>query len=304
MPEVTDIVTVPNASLITSNETILKTAIEGIGKVVTLRAETLALIQTGMRVQTVIDDIAADLEIAGTLTIDSPDMLEEAQAIAGRLANACADSGVIETERKALTSPFNDLAKKVNEGYNAPRSYISAVLDGVKKKILAYNAEQRRIAQEAEAKAQAERERVAREAAEKEAQAQRDAQALLQQAQEAQQKGSDITASALMQQAAVKVDEARQEATVAVAALHTRSVSASVAQAKGVRGTWKGVVTDKAALIKHVAQLLEKGDASLLYLLDVNQSNLNTLAALQKEGMSLPGAKPEFVESLSVRKAA
>lgn len=305
MPEVTDIVTVPNADLITSNETVLKTAIEGIGKVVTLRPDTLALIQTGMQVQTVIDDIATDLEIAGTLTIDSAEMLEEATAIAGRLANACADSGVIETERKALTSPFNDLNKKINEGYNAPRNYITGVLNSVKAKILAYNAEQRRLAALKAAEDEAERLKTAKEAADREAKANADANALLQQAQEAQAAGSDIAASALMQQASVKVDEARQEATTAVMAMHTRTVySGGGGTAKGVRGKWKAEVTDKAALIKHIAAQLAQGDASLLHLLDVNESQLNKVADLQKEGLKLPGVKPVHVESLAVRKAA
>lgn len=304
MPEVTDLVTVPNADLITANETVLKSAIEGIGKVIVLRPESLALASTGLRVQTVIDDIAADLEIAGTLTIDSADMLAEAEAIAGRLASACADSGAIELERKALTSPFNDLVKKVNEGYNAPRNYVTGVLNSVKAKILAYNAEQRRIAAEAEAAERAERERLAREAADREAQANRDAQALLQQAQDAQAQGSDVAASALMQRAAVRADEARQSATVAVAALHTRSIVAPAAKAKGVRGTWKGVVTDKAALIKHIAAQMEKGDESLLHLVDINATNLNKLAGMQEAALKLPGTRPEFTESLSVRKAA
>ena len=38
---------------------------EGIGKVVTLRAETLALIASGRQVQTVIDDISAQIETFG-----------------------------------------------------------------------------------------------------------------------------------------------------------------------------------------------------------------------------------------------
>lgn len=305
MSEVTDIVTIPNADLITSNETVLKAAIEGIGKVVTLRAETLALIQTGMRVQTVIDDIATDLEIAGTLTIDSAEMLAEAESIAGRLANACADSGVIETERKALTSPFNDLNKKINEGYNAPRNFVTGVLNSVKAKILAYNAEQRRIAAEKEAEDEAERLKTAKEAADREAKANAEANALLQQAQEAQAAGSDITASALMQQASVKVDEARQQATTAVTAMHTRTVySGGGGTAKGVRGKWTGEVTDKGALVKHIAAQLATGDEGLLHLLDVNTSNLNKLADLQRAGMKVPGAKPVFTESLAVRKAA
>lgn len=305
MSEVTDIVAIPAATEVTAHAAVLKTAINGIGSIVTLRPESLALAQTGVQVQALLDKIAPDLEIASTLTIDSAEMLEEATAIAGRLANVCADTGSVENERKALTAPFNDLVKKLNAGYAAPREHVAKVLAEVKAKILAYNAEQRRLAALKEAEAEAERLKLAQEAADREAEANRKAAELVQQAQEAQDNGSEITAAALLQQASVKVDEARLEATTAVTALHTRAVfTGGGGSAKGVRGKWTGEVTDKAALIKHIAAQLEKGDESLLHMLDVNTSNLNKLADMQKAGLKLPGTKPVFTESLAVRKVA
>ncbi len=302
MSEVNALVAV-SATSIMSNEATLKAAIAGIGTIVELRPGTLALSEKGLQVQAQLDKIAPDLEIASTITIDSAEMLEEAQDIAGRLASACADSGLIEEERKALTSPFNDLVKKVNEGYNAPRNHVTTVLNGLKTKILAYNREQQRLQAIKDAEEAAKRQKAAEDAAKAEAEANAAANELLIKAQEAQAAGSEITAQALIQQAAVKVDESRQHADVAVTALHTRTVSAPAVQAKGVRGKWKAVVLNKAALVQHIAERLAAGDESLLNLLDVNESNLNKLADMQKQALKLPGTKPEFTESLAVRKA-
>jgi len=296
--------TTVSASSITSSEDVLKAAILGISTIVELRPGTLALAENGLQVQKLIDAITPDLELADTITIDSADMLTEAEGIAGRLATVCADSGSIESERKALTSPFGDLTKKINAGYNEPRAYIGGVLSGLKTKILAYHSEQQRIAREAEAEAARLREQAAIEAAATEAEASKAAEDLLAQAQAAQAKGSDITASALIHQAQTRLDESRQAADVAVAALHTRTVTAPVAIAKGVRGTWKGVVLDKSKLLAHIAARVAAGDPSLLHLIDVNESNLNKLASMQKQDLLLPGVKAEFEQSLSVRKTA
>lgn len=291
------------AKPVTENESILKAAILGIGTIVDLRPGTLAVADHGLQVQKLIDAIAPDLDLAATLIIDSAEMLQEAEQIAGRLATVCADGGGIETERKALTAPFNDLVKKLNEGYNVPRSTISAALTGLKQKILAYNNEQRRLAAEREQAAEQARQRALQQAADLEAKARADAEALLKLADEAQQQGGEITSAALQQAAQVKVDESRMAADAAVATMFTRSVAAPVVAAKGVRGKWKGIVLNKGQLIAHVAKQLAAGDQSLLHLLDVNESNLNKLADMQKQALSLPGVRPEFAESLSVRKA-
>lgn len=285
------------------------TTMQGIGALIDLRPESTALAQNGLQVQKLINKIAEDLEVADAIEIDSPEMLAEAEGIAGRLAAVCGDSGAMETERKALVSPFNDLVKKVNAGYSEAREHIQQVLagtngrGGLKGKILAYNAEQQRLAEVRAAEERQRREHEAQAAAAREAEAQAEANRLLQQAQAAQDAGSEITAAALASEASVKVDAARSEAQEAVTALHTRVAAAPVAQAKGVRGKWKATITNKAELIKHVAKLLEKGDTSLLDALDANASVLNQLASVQKAGMALPGVRPEFEQSLAVRKA-
>jgi hypothetical protein len=289
---------------ITAHEASIKGAIAGLSTIIELRPNSLALAQNGLKVQALIDAVSADIEIAATLEIDSPDMLTEAEQIAGRLAGVCADSGGIENERKALTAPFNDLVKEINAGYNAPKVFIGSVLDGLRTKILAYNREQKRLADiQAEADRK-KREEDLRLANERETAATADAQKLLGQAAEATAAGNVITAGALVAEAGVKIDAARADATAAVTAMHTRTYAAPIARAKGVRGKWQAEVVDLSSLILHVAKRIEAGDKSLVNLLVANDSALNAKAAIEKEGFALPGTKAEFVESLSVRKVA
>jgi len=285
-------------------ESTLKAALAGIGTIVELKPATLALMESGLRVQKLLDEIAPDLEVAETLTIDSPDMLAEAEAIAGRLATVCADSGAIETERLAITSPFNDLAKKVKAGYDAPRDYVTGKLDALKHKILAYNAEQQRIAREQEAKDRQRREEEAQAAAAREAEATAAANKLLEQAKTAQANGSEITAAALVNEASTKIDAARADAAHAVTALHSRVSVAPVASARGVRENWTVTVTDLPTLILHVAKRIQEGDASLVPMLLANQAGLNAKAKLEKTGYNVPGTRADNGQSLSVRKVA
>ena len=273
------------------------------GQVVDLEPETSALVASGLRVQALLDKVAADVELAADLVIDSADMLREAEAIAGRLAAVAGDSGEIERERKTLTTPMTAIAKLVNAGYNAPRDYIKRTgLDPLKDKILAYHQEQQRLQQEAEAAERRRREEEAAEAAAREAQARSEAENLAAEAAKAQAGGSEIVAQALAQSAAQSADIARSEAHQAVVALHTRQVVAPAAQAKGVRGTWVAVLTNIDALILHAAELLQKGDRSAACLLEFNEKAASALAKAQKQHMSVPGVKPEFKQSVAIRK--
>jgi hypothetical protein len=293
-----------SALSITENEATLKAALRGIGTIVELKSATVKLIEGGLTVQDLIDRVAVDIEVSDSLTIDSPELMAEAQAIAGRLATVCADNGAIEAERAAITSPFFDLQKKIKAGYDAPRIYIAGKLDALKGKILAYHNEQQRIAREAAETQRLQREADARAAAEREATAITEANALIQQAAVAQANGSEITAAALVSEASTRMDTARQEAEQSVASLHTRIAPVSVAAANGTRENWTVEVIDLRNLILHVADRLRGGDASLLPLLVANQAALNAKARLEKAGYSVPGTRASSAQSLSVRKSA
>lgn len=277
--------------------------LEDAADVVTVDAQTSALIASGLRVQQLLDRVADDIELAQSIEIDSPELLAEAQEIAGRLAAVASDSGEIERERKMLTSPLNAVIKLINAGYQAPRAHLSTALGNLKAKILRYDQEQRRLAAERERQAEEARRKEAERIAAEEAEARAKAQELLQAGQEAQALGGEVAAQELLQEASATIDRARTDAATAIAALHTAPPVAPAVKAKGVRGKWTAVVSNKENLIVHIARRIEAGDTSLVGLLDVNESACNRLASVQENGLNIPGLRAQFTESVSVRRA-
>lgn len=272
--------------------------------VVDISDEVKALAKSGVRVQQLLDRVSDDIEIGTTLIIDSPEMLEEAQQIRGRLATVAADSGEIEKERKALVGPLNDVVKLINAGYKAPRDFIKPVMDSLGSKILAYHQEQQRIQARREAAERAERERIAREAAEAEAAAKAQADALIAEAQKAQDAGSQIVAQELVAQASQNLDAARQQAVAAVEAARTAPVFAAAPAAKGVRGTWAVELVSLDNLILHIADRIKAGDRSLVGLLHLDEVVARRLVSAQQEGFNVPGLRAEFKRSVQAKKVA
>lgn len=300
--------TLPDTTALTDRSQAVCATLQRAGDVVSLSPEASALIESGLRVQELLDRVADDLEIAESLVIDSPDMLADAEQIASRLAAVASASGEIEKERKSLTGPLNDVVRLINLGYNAPREHVLRVLgdgqSGLKGKILAFHQKQRAEAAERERKAALERERIAREAAAAEAAARAQAEALVQEAQQAQAAGSEIAAQALVQQASSVMDQARTESHAAVQAMHTAAPVVSVAKAKGVRGKWSAVLVSKENLIVHIANRIAAGDLSLVGLLDVNESACNRKAGIEEQGFNVPGLRASFSENIATRRAA
>lgn len=282
----------------------LRNALAGLGTVVQLRPETNALIESGLRVQSMLDAIAPDLEIAAVLEVDSPDMLLEAEQLNGRIKSLCADTGAIERERKALTAPFLDMTRILNTGYNELRDDLTDRSDKLSGKIMVYAAEQRRIAREREAAEEQVRQEAAAAARKAEAEAQEAARKKLAEAQAAQQAGDAEKAQELATQAAEQADAGRQAAQVAQAAYFTRPIAAPPSKPKGLRETWSAAVVDLEALILHVADRIRGGDKSLIGLLEANQSALNAKAKVEKTGFNLPGVRADMGQSISVRKVA
>lgn len=261
---------------------------------------TAPLPSSVQRVQELLDRVADDLDLARDLVVDSPELMAEAQQILGRLATVFSDSGEMERERKALVALPNAWVKLVNAGYNAPCEAGKQVMDSLKRRVLAFDAEQRRLAAERAEAERRERERKAAEAAEAERLAAAQAQALIEQAKAAQEQGGEVAAQALLAQAGEAKDAARARAAAAQQALHV--VAAAPTLAKGVRGTWKAEVVSIDSLILAAADRIRAGDRSLVGLLAVDESAANAKAKAEKEGMNVPGLRSVFVPSLSVRK--
>lgn len=224
---------------------------------------------------------------------------QEVQTIAGRLK-------ALEEKRTGIVKPLNEALGNINALFRAPREFLEGQKKLLGDKVANWNmAERRRIEEEQrkrDEEARTERDRLAREAAEREAQSRAEAQRIADEAKKAQEAGDAGKAAELALQAQQTAAAGRQDA-IALQSQAAAVVSAPVIempQVKGVvaRQTWKARVTDKQALIAHIAQHPE-----FLELVEVSQSALNQLAKAQKQNMKLPGAEA-YIETGSAVRAA
>lgn len=250
--------------------------------------------------QEMLSKVSADIEMAPHLIVDSPEMLAEAQEVAGRLATVVK---AIEAERKAKKEPVLEIARWLDDGYGKARDHLSNLIEGIKPKILQYQAQLRREAEERAERERAERERIAAEAAAAEAAAMAAATAALEGAAKARDAGSEIVAQTMAEAAVVAVDEARERAQQA-ASRAAAPVYQAAPKVKGTRTSWKGRVTNKAEAVAHIGAMVAKGDTSLLHLLEIDGSTLNRQANLQRESFSVPGLLAYPDDSLAIRAVA
>ena len=267
-----------------------------------IRAEVRNLTVTGPDIQSLLSAVSVDMELVPDMLIDSDDMADELMEMLGRLSTV---ASAIEAERKERTAPLLDAQKWLMNGYSPAKTQLDNLIANGKTKLTAYNrakAEAKRIADEAEARARRE---AAELAARQEAEAIAAAHASALAAEALSKAGSEQAAQAMVTQAMVEVDTARANAQAAVQAVYTAPVQSTYsAPLKGTSGTWSAEVTDKAALIKHIGAMVAANDLSLMSLLDVSEKNLKAMAKMQQANFKLPGTKPVFTESISIRKQA
>jgi hypothetical protein len=267
-----------------------------------IRVEVRNLTVTGPDIQSLLSAVQLDMALVPGMDIDSDDMAAELMEMLGRLATV---SAAIEAERKERTAPLLDAQKWLMGGYSPAKTSLDNLIAAGKVKLTAYNraiAEKKRIADELEAQ---KRRDEAAAAAQVEAEAIAAAQASAAASEALRKAGSEQAAQAMETQAMVQVDTARQAAATAVQALYTAPVQhAYSAPLKGSSGTWSAEVTDKAALVKHIGALVAAGDLSMLSLIDISEKNLKAMAKIQQANLRIPGVKPVFTETISIRKQA
>jgi hypothetical protein len=266
-----------------------------------IRVEVRNLVVTGPDIQSLLSAVEVDMEILPTMDIDSEDMATEMMQMLGRLSTV---SSAIEAERKERTAPLLDAQKWLMNGYSPARAQLDQLIAGGKAKLTAYSRAVQEAQRKADEAAAAVRRAEAAAAAKKESDAIAAAQAAAIEAAALRDAGSEQVADAMETKAMVQVDMARQEAAVATRAVFTAPVRAPVTAVKGISGTWKAELTDKAALIQHIGHMIADGDLSLIALLDVAMPAANQMAKLQMQNLKLPGLTPVFVESMAIRKQA
>jgi hypothetical protein len=222
------------------------------------------------------------------------------QLAAEELAQIKAKAKRHEELRTSITGPINKALDTINALFKGPAQLLEQAEAMLKSKMLAYTAEQERIAREAreraEALAAAERARLAAlaAAAEREAQAQAQAAAAAAAAGDAQ---AEAVAAAAAQRAQAEAVQAATVAQMVVAPV----IQMEATKARGVttRNGFDFEVTDLAALVKHVAEHPEHANFLAANLVALR----NHIKAVGPTVCKLPGVKVVPTKSLASRAA-
>ena len=205
------------------------------------------------------------LEIAREIEIRSSD---EAVLAAADLKSVKRLTKQVNEKRLAITRPLNEALKEVNALFKPAKEWLGQAELLLKSKLLAYQAEQDRIARELQAEA--------------DALAKKEQEKLDRRAAKAEAKGKAEKAEALRRVAETTTAPVIESAAPKLSGIATRE-------------TWKAEVTDKALLFKHIVN--ERHD--LLPLVEINQSALNAQARSLKNELDLPGVEVKKETSLA-----
>ena len=250
--------------------------------------------------------------------IDSPELFD---AAADDLKQVKAQLKTLEEKRKTMTVPLDNAKKAIMDFFRQPTTYLEQAEQLIKGSMLTYQQaeEAKRRAEQArlDELARLERERLRKEAEEAAAEAARveaiaaaerkkieDAAAAaaaagdaaeaerLQEAAEISQTESIIAA----EQAAAEAASARAVASIVMAP----TVAPATPKTKGIATVekWKARVTDKAILIRFVADNPQYGE-----LLTVNETALNAQARSLKGNLMIAGVETYPEQTISARAA-
>ena len=176
----------------------------------------------------------------------------------------------IEEKRTAITGPINRALKEVNALFKPAQEWLAEAERLLKGALLGFQAEQDRIAREAQAKADEE--------------VRREREKLEQQAAKAELKGKIEKAEGLRDQAQAQIAPVVSSAAPKISGIVTRE-------------TWKAEVTDKMAFVRHVVE----ARPDLIALILIDQVGLNAQARSLKDALDLPGVKPVKETILAAR---
>lgn len=248
------------------------------------------------------NDAQIVLDVAETYVIDSPLMFNEAGEELKRIKLKSKD---LNDKRVAITKPLDDAKKAVMDLFRQPTEILNQAELVLKNSIVNYQEDQARIAR-LEQQKQEEAQRIERQALQAKAQAaeeasRKEAEELQRQANEAAKNGNEEEAQKMAEQALIKFQTGQAQANVI--AMEASAMSAPVrvtapAKVSGIsmRETWKAEVTDKAALVKFIAENLH-----LLNLVDVNTSAVNQMAKAMKGNLNIPGIRAYAEKSVAAR---
>lgn len=238
----------------------------------------------------------AALDFIESFVIDSPETYGLAS---DELKTIKARANKLEEQRTGLTGPLNKVIKGINDLFRGPAGMLEQAEAVLKRKMLAYSAEQERIAAEerrrAEEAARVERMRLEAEAAERQRVADEAAAAAAAAAAKGDQVAAE-TAAAEAQRAAAEAQTVAATAQMVVAA----PVALAPVKAAGISTstTVDFEVQDLHALVKHVAAHPE-----LIALLRADDVRIRGYVRGLGLACQLPGVRVFPKQTLSARAA-
>lgn len=205
----------------------------------------------------------------------------------------------LEGQRTGITGPINEALRAINNLFRGPSDLLTKAEETIKRKMLAWQAEQERIAAEARRKAEAEAEAQRKKLEEEAAAAQAAAQVQIAAAQAAAAAG-DVQAEEFARAAA---ERAQAEANAAATEAHTTVAATVIVAAPAVKGiaTVTRVdfeVTSLLALVQHVA-----ANPELINLVRADDVKLRAYVKGLGLTCKLPGVKVFPATGLSARAA-
>lgn len=215
---------------------------------------------------------ASLLEMAESYTITNPEMAVNAGEELKEIKALYKD---LEKKRTGATQPINQALREINGWFKPAKQWLKDAEGLLKTKLLKYQAEQDRIAQEAQRKID--------EEAEQERKRLEKAAAL------AAQAGMDERAEELREEVEVQQEELQQAPVIKSAAPKIEGIV--------TKTTWKAEVTDKLLFVKHVASTRP----DLIALIQINQSALNGQARSLKGSLDLPGIRVYEEKNIAAR---
>lgn len=246
----------------------------------------------------------AALRMADTFTIaDASDYAlaaDELKAIKAKMS-------ALEEQRMSITRPMDAAKKMVMDLFRGPLDALAKAEGTFKRSMLAYDAEQQRIAAEArrvaEAAAAAERARLQAEAAEVARAAEEERRKLAEQAEAARAAGNAEAAQRAEAEAAQKREAAEAEAAALQSLAAVTIAQSPIVEANKTKGistskTLDFDVADLPALIKHIAGQLDTtpGLADLLMV-----DNVRMRAYVKAMGMDANLAGVTVFEKTTLR---
>jgi len=178
----------------------------------------------------------------------------------------------LEDARTSITKPLLEAQRAVNNLFRGPQETLSEAERIIKRGILTYQETQERARREAEAAA---------------------AEAL-------RKEREKLEAQALRAESSGRVEQAEALRTTAATLPERVELASSAPRVSGLssRSSWRAELTDKAALVRYVAEHPE-----WLHLVEVNATALNGLARSQKSALAIPGVRVVEEKQLAARAA-